>query len=768
MIRRERDEEAVSAAIATVLLFAGVISIISGMMVTVIPVIDELHGAVERENMVGQMEDLASETERLSESGTPGDTAQLTIRPHTGTLGWELLEGGTWYTATHQPDSTFRLEGVLDLDDSMRFRHAEHHVESLCATNLHASAESLNHYRLPLLDGDVSATPLNALTSLLGSNEISFEQDGLTENHVIPTDAVWFMSGLNAADGEAWIHSEMPLRVIMWKGNGGALLATPDQPIPGSDEGRSWTIPLIPNSHSVHLESDSPFTLEWETTSASGSGSSSSLSVAQAPLGETDTIHSWQGEITTSQSEQLVLRTSAPARMVLHWGDAAELDGEGPGAVPWLDRSGSSTGVHFRPPAMDGSLLIHNPNSAPTTAKIGNLYHAISGYSSIRIPWDSSQLSWIEGGDPIQVEWILDAQTVGDTATHATGWRPGSLSITPAADTGRISGENWKFEPPKSGGDSESPAVGSTSFVLQTAGTSASWSTNTNQAGNSNHSTTSGTFTLEEDHIGFLSVESSNGAIRIYTSTGEDGSAEIPEDGAERCVIVDLRASGWIEVNLPWATVDHWKTSDIRNAWKDGTHFFGLQLSIRGAVGDDPHATLGSAWALHLPRFTYTFDSSVTDLEILTHGGFVGTNHPEYQADVLIPPPSREGPGPRLAATVPIAMPTMDSAGGSAQLELTLTLDVREQVATIDAHQVRRGWDGPYAVAIAAESSVNLEFSSDWLAFPGQLEMLDDYVGWVQTSPTMPEVVYHAGGESVLFNLQVASLTSQTSIGGVA
>ena len=47
MIRRERDEEAVSAAIATVLLFAGVISIISGMMVTVIPVIDELHGAVE-------------------------------------------------------------------------------------------------------------------------------------------------------------------------------------------------------------------------------------------------------------------------------------------------------------------------------------------------------------------------------------------------------------------------------------------------------------------------------------------------------------------------------------------------------------------------------------------------------------------------------------------------------------------------------------------------------------------------------------------------
>ena len=774
MIRREHDEDAVSAAIATVLLFAGVISIISGMMVTVIPVIDELHGAVERENMVGQMEDLASETERLSESGTPGDTAQLTIRPHTGVLDWQLLEGGTWYSATHQPDTTFRLEGVLDLDDKMRLKHAEHRIESLCTTNLHASAESLNHYRIPILDGDLSATPLNALTTQLGSNQLIFEQNNSVEEARMSTDDVWVMTDLSAANGEAWIHSEIPLRVVMWRGDGGAFLATPDQPMPGSAEGRSWTIPLIANSHSVHLESDSPFTLEWETETTRGSGSSSSISVLQVPSGESDTIHTWQGEITVPQAQQLVLRTSATARMVLHWGDSLDLDGEGPGAISWPDRSGSWTGVHFRPPAMDGSLLIHNPNSAPTTAKIGNLYHAVSGHSSIRIPWDANDFSWVEGGSPIQVEWILDTQTVGNTATHATGWRPGSLSISPAADTGRISGTDWKFEPPKSGGDSEAPAVGTSSFILQTAGPTASWFTNLDQQQgqgqfeNNNHSSLATTHTLESDHIGAVSIETTEGALRIYTATGEDGATEIPEDGAERCVTVGIRASGWIEIDMPWTPVDHWKPSDIRNAWRDGTHFFGLQLSIRGAVGDDPHATLGSAWAIHLPRLTYTFDSSVTDLQILTQGGFMGTNHPEYQADVLIPPPSREGPGPRLAATVPVSMPTMDSVSGSAQVELTLTLDVREQIATIDAHQVRRGWDGPYAIAIAAASSEEVEYSSDWLAFPGQLEMLADYVGWVQISPTMPEVVYHAGGEPVLFNLQVASLTSQTNIGGTA
>ena len=131
MIRRDHDDEAVSAAIATVLLFAGVITIISGMMVTVIPVIDELHGAVERENMVGQMEDLAAETSRLSESGTPGDAATMNIRPHTGSLAWDMLEGGTWYSATHQPNSAFRLEGVLDLDNQMRLRHAESYIESI-------------------------------------------------------------------------------------------------------------------------------------------------------------------------------------------------------------------------------------------------------------------------------------------------------------------------------------------------------------------------------------------------------------------------------------------------------------------------------------------------------------------------------------------------------------------------------------------------------------------------------------------------------------
>ncbi len=766
MIRREHDEDAVSAAIATVLLFAGVITIISGMMVTVMPVIDELHGAVERENMVGQMEDLAVETSRLSESGTPGDAATMNIRPHTGSLSWDLLEGGTWYSATHQPDTSFRLEGVLDLNNDMRLRHAEHHIETICATDLHASTESLHHYRIPLLNGTVTATPINALTTLLGSNHLTHEQNTSESNYIIPTDEIWSES-IQSTEGESWIHSDMPLRVVMWRGEGGAFLATPDQPKPGSEEGRSWTIPLIANTHSIHVESDSPFTLEWETKTQSGTGVSASLPISQVPAGEGEDTHFWQGEISTTQSEKMTLRTSANARLVVHWGDAVELDGVGPGAIPWLDRGGAATGVNFKPPAMDGSLIIHNPNDVATTAKVNNLFHSVSAQSSIRIPWQADSLSWVQGTNPIQVEWLLDSQTVGQTLSHSTGWRPGSLALVPSSDTGRMSGTDWNFEAPTSGGTAQIPSLGTTKISLQPAGPTASWSTTTS-SGSLNHGSPAILVELEENHIGHLSVEAGVGALRTYISTGHNGSTEIIEDGADRCINIDLRASGWIDIELPWDSVENWKSGEIRNAWRDGTHYFGVALTLRGAVGDEPHATIGSAWALHLPRLTYTFDSSVSDLQILTHGGFVGTNHPEYRADVLTPPPSREGPGPRLAATVPVAMPTANSVSGNSELELTLTLDIRDQVATMNAHEVRRGWDGPYAIAIAAESSAEVEFSSDWLAFPGQLDMLTDYVGWVQTSPTIPEVVYHAGGQSVLFNLQVASLTCHAVTGGVS
>ena len=82
-----RDEVAVSAAVATVLLFGGVLSLIAILMVNVIPVIAELEGAVQRHDMGAQMSDLAPMWPNLRKPDTPAMSAW--IQPVDGTIAWD-------------------------------------------------------------------------------------------------------------------------------------------------------------------------------------------------------------------------------------------------------------------------------------------------------------------------------------------------------------------------------------------------------------------------------------------------------------------------------------------------------------------------------------------------------------------------------------------------------------------------------------------------------------------------------------------------------
>ncbi|HJL64697.1 MAG TPA: hypothetical protein QGF70_03830, partial [Candidatus Thalassarchaeaceae archaeon] len=114
-----RDEEAVSAAVATVLLFGGVVSIIGLMLVSMVPIIEELEGSIERGDMAAQMMILAEQTESLSENGMPGDSAEVKLIPLDGSLAWDVSRGGMWYSSTWQSESSFRMKGVLDFDNSL-------------------------------------------------------------------------------------------------------------------------------------------------------------------------------------------------------------------------------------------------------------------------------------------------------------------------------------------------------------------------------------------------------------------------------------------------------------------------------------------------------------------------------------------------------------------------------------------------------------------------------------------------------------------------
>jgi hypothetical protein len=86
-------------------------------------------------------------------------------------------------------------------------------------------------------------------------------------------------------------------------------------------------------------------------------------------------------------------------------------------------------------------------------------------------------------------------------------------------------------------------------------------------------------------------------------------------------------------------------------------------------------------------------------------------------------------------------------------------LTSRESLASDIAYEVRRGWSEPYGSAIASDSSDGLELSEDWAVYPGRLDLLTDYVGWVpDPSIGTSEAVWHTSGVPIQFSLQISSL----------
>ena len=144
-----RNEESVSAAIATVLLFGGVVSIIGLMLVSMLPIIEELEGSIERDDMSSQMMILSQQTEILSEHGMPGDSTEIDLIPIDGTLSWDTTRGGMWYSSTWNSDTTFRMKGVLDFDDSIQIKHPESKTTSVCFDDLRLGPTKPFIYSIP-------------------------------------------------------------------------------------------------------------------------------------------------------------------------------------------------------------------------------------------------------------------------------------------------------------------------------------------------------------------------------------------------------------------------------------------------------------------------------------------------------------------------------------------------------------------------------------------------------------------------------------------
>ena len=196
----QRNEEAVSAAIATVLLFGGVLSIISIMMVTMIPVIEELEGSVERHDMAAQMTQFNQQTTTLAEQGMPGDVVTQEFVPVDGSLEWDAMRSGMWYSSTWEEGHSFRIRDVIDFDDELQLRHPESTTSSVCFSDMRLGPDRPFHYTAPTWANSVILTTKPGLSFPLGPITLDLLQDGvLTQTAELFVDDVtqWNLEGEN-------------------------------------------------------------------------------------------------------------------------------------------------------------------------------------------------------------------------------------------------------------------------------------------------------------------------------------------------------------------------------------------------------------------------------------------------------------------------------------------------------------------------------------------------------------------------------------------
>ncbi|MBT3771473.1 MAG: hypothetical protein HOE92_05635 [Euryarchaeota archaeon] len=742
-----RDEEAVSAVIGTVLLFAGIVSIIGVMMVSMIPVINDLQGAVEKNGMSGQFEKYSFESVRLSESGMPGDRVEITLDPLDGKLGWDQQNGGMWMSATWQEEQSFRMRSILDLDDLVELRYPGGELGVVCWDDLRLGPARIEKTTIGDYSGKLFVTPSLGLAQNLEPINLELTQgNSQLEGQIVGMGSEVFELPINGESGQAILSTSASTNKLFVRGEGGATVFPPISADPHTGEGENWLVPIPSGKVELHLVSKDSFRIDWKD---SRYGDVENREYAIASGGFFDEGASWSKSFDSNEDSVVQLSTSSPAQLLLVIGE------EGAGNAPWPSVTGSSQGISFLPPALDGELIVENPSQSAVVVRTLGGALSVAANDTLRISWppiNANGAAWLSADEPIQLHWVPNSD-------NSNGDRNGSMFFLGATDTGRISGSEFDHIPVTDNG-----GISSTSYQIFPAGPFVSYSIpNWNIYGNITSPSTNEESAVDLSVISVLFNSSGNGG-RILSSSGINGAVVIPHDGFERCVAINVQASGWIKTILPWEDISRAGEKEINSAWKEGTYPSSLRIRIYAEVDDNPSSALATGWAFHLPRLTYTFDTSISGLELATTAGAIMTNYPQVQATAISGPSDRSGPGPRFSATVPIAYPTDDQISGSSAVDVDLTLVRRDQLISSVAFEVRRGWTGPYGGVLAGWSSQDLTHSEDWAIFPQQLQMLNDYKGWVPTpTPNSPETVYHTQGEPIHFSLQISILEHEAT-----
>ena len=720
-----RDDEAVSAAIATVLLFGGVISIISLMMVTMIPVIEELEGSVERHDMAAQMTQFNQQTATLSEQGMPGDVVTQEFVPVDGALSWDVMRSGMWYSTTWEEDHSFRIRDALDFDDMLKIRHPESTTSTACFSDLRLGPDRPYYYTAPTWAESVIFTTKPGLSFPLGPIDVDVLRDGeVQETAELFVDDVQQWSFDNAD----WTLESSQELVVHWlRGGEGTTEARPTD-ANADGLGRSWALPLPAGTSHINIVAE-------ELLMVHGNGLFGDFTEVALPSELLNVKTKWNKTLELSTAQVVHITTTTNAQLMLSIGDTL-------GSATWKSLTGSIHGTSFIPPTQDGYLLLSNPNDEAATVTWRGSGVTIDEKSSYSVAWPPLELdgaSNLQSDLPISVTWTSSSSPIG-------------VFELGAADTGMESGLMFNSNH-------------SNTYNLELRSNGEQSTLNISTLTENETVLNRGESLRIPINGEAIEVETVKGhGIYALVESGTIGLEESLHDGARRCVSIDITASGWVDVSMPWSSMGGRSVIDLQEAWQSGTYPASLNIELYGLIVEEPYTPIGSAWVMQISRFVYEFESSVTGMEVAMSGGAVVTNHPEFNPTVLAPPADRGGPGPRFAATIPALHPTSDSAVGGGVLSMEVTLTKRTSLASDVAYEVRRGWAEPYGKAIAQSSTDGLEGSEDWTIYPGRLDLLNDYVGWVPDPGFgTVESVWHTAGQPIQFSLQISTLDAHVS-----
>ena len=348
-----RDEEAISSTVATVLLFGGVISIIGLMMTSMLPVINELEGSIERNDMASQMKLLAQRVDELSQAGMPGDSKSADLHTVDGVLGWDYTNAGMWYSATWHDDISIRADGLTSFSDTFKLRHAENQISTICLSDLRLGNDRTWNYEIPDYSEKLVFSVKSGITIPLGPTEVELYSNAeIIDTISLLIDDTISLDLSNKDITE--VRSESQLNILSLTGNSGSTILRPDDSNSLTGLGESWTIPLPAGTSTIHVSSTDSNKIslrlnEQDTTVFA-------IKSAQTNVGSS---HSF--ELNLSDPQTAYLSTSFDSQVSLHVGDLG-----GKFMIPSMNKLFS--GSNYIVPDLTGYLTFTNPSDISSTA----------------------------------------------------------------------------------------------------------------------------------------------------------------------------------------------------------------------------------------------------------------------------------------------------------------------------------------------------------------------------------------------------------------